>query len=185
MKQAQDQQAHQLLDPRRLGESFEKVSSEVIQTEMQYVISQWFHSSYDSDLFVWTDLKNNIIKQQVSICGQVVEWNLLEGVRTGMVLEEDSADETKGSEVIRFDASVQRSSVSLACQVIQHINELNSEVRELIISNFSQPKGPADFDKGLSVLEGLSAVSKKRRRPSFWSLIKQKIRQLFWLGYHK
>lgn len=127
-----------LFDPQKLGASLKEVASEVIQTESQDVTSRWFHSDWGCDLFLWFDERRNIIKQQVSFCGQIVEWNVVEGVKTGYILEnEDALDPNKNaSQVIRFDETPVKTSISQALDLIGYSYALNEIERQIVKKNF-------------------------------------------------
>lgn len=124
-----------------IGESLEEVAIDVIKTESQNITSRWLHSAREADLFIWLDERENIIKQQMSFCGQVVEWNILEGVKTGVVLEDEShSGGVEGSEVVRFDEDPQQASVKQAIEVLRHVLALTEEDRRTLLANFN--KGP-------------------------------------------
>lgn len=127
-------------NPERIGESLKEVSSDIMQVESRSVVGRWFHSSGDVDLFLWTDEAKTIVKQQISFYGQVVEWNAIEGTKTGVVIEEENPDEptVKASEIIRFDEQPQTQPVGLAVDVIQHVKALTKTEQEQIIRNFSR-----------------------------------------------
>jgi hypothetical protein len=137
------------------GKSLKEVGVDYIQVESQNITSRWFHSAHDVDLFIWLDEKKNVIKQQISFCGQIVEWNILDGLKTGVVVEEEvefDSDKVDSSEIIRFDLSPQRESIRLAIEVINHIESLEDIFRKDLLSNFNNrtvlkmnPRRPANF----------------------------------------
>ena len=132
------QQTPLFFNPEDIGHSLEEVSVDVIQTESQKVTSRWLHSAKEADLFIWFDEKQNIIKQQMSFCGQVVEWNILEGVKTGVILEEEEQPGVDASEMIRFDESPQNTSIGQAIEVLRHVLALTEEDRQLLLENFKK-----------------------------------------------
>jgi hypothetical protein len=119
-----------------LGQSLKEVAVEVIRTSRQDVISRWFHSSKDADLFIWLDGNKNIIKQQLSYYGQVVEWNVVEGVKTGHIVVDDAHNHTNGSEILRFDQSPQAATLEQALALLANITALNDIERQALIGNF-------------------------------------------------
>ncbi len=91
-------------NPQRIGGSLREIDVSLIQTENEKVLSRWFHGPDEADLFIWTDERNNVIKQQVTFCGQIVEWNVLDGIRTGVVIEQEYENASMAaSETIQFD----------------------------------------------------------------------------------
>lgn len=123
-------------DPENWGREMKEMSVDTIQTSKQKVKSRWFHSKDYVDLFVWTDELGNIIKQQLSFCGQVVEWNIVDGVKTGYVLEEDSTRYTPEQESICFDEKLQKTSVDQALKLVAAIEVLNESEKNLIQKHF-------------------------------------------------
>src|SRR3954462_116810 len=103
-----------LFDPMDLGRSLREVATDVIKAPRRDVISRWFHSAKDADLFIWMDLKRNVIKQQLSFYGQVVEWNVIEGVKTGHVVVEEHQGRDQGSEFLNFDETPQMRAIDQA-----------------------------------------------------------------------
>src|SRR4051812_41729358 len=93
-----------LFDAEQIGKSLREVAVDVIETEGSTILSRWFHSKHDVELFLWTDAENNVIKHQVTFYGQAVEWNVFEGVKTGVIVEhENSLGDGVVNETIQFD----------------------------------------------------------------------------------
>lgn len=135
-------------DPHELGKTLKEVATDVIKAGEYEVISRWFHSAKDADLFIWLDTKQNIIKQQVTFYGQVVEWNVIEGVRTGMIVEEESGTgrRRKASQIMQFDARAQQAPIEQALKLLEHITGLNDLERQSLKKNFKRPPGQSDLD---------------------------------------
>ena len=120
-----------------LGKSFRAVSVDFIKTESHDIVNHWYHSAKDADLFVWMDSESNIIKQQLSFYGQVIEWNVVEGLKTGCLLENDNLEgKQRGSEIIKFDPLPQKSCLAQAVDLLHHIEVLKQNDRQLLIENF-------------------------------------------------
>lgn len=125
-------------DPIELGKSLKEVATDVIATTHADVIGRWFHSSKDADLFIWLDKKQNIIKQQLSYYGQVVEWNAVEGVKTGHIVVDENRGRARESEILCFDESPQVASVQQAVDLLSHITALTSIERDALLRNFTE-----------------------------------------------
>ena len=123
------------LDPADLGRSLEEVASEVIETKAHNVISRWFRGVQDIDVFLWTDDGHNIIKQRVNYLGQIVEWNVVEGLRTGMVVEFENENE-EDEEKVLYDLEPQTVAVEQSLEVIRHMKALNDIERQVVLNNF-------------------------------------------------
>lgn len=126
-------------DPADLGRSLREVATDVIATTHHDVISRWFHSTKDADLFLWFERESgDLIKQQLSFYGQVVEWNCVEGLRTGLLIETETG-RVKRSEIVRFDQKAQMRPVHQAVQLLAHVEALPEKERDAIIARFHEP----------------------------------------------
>lgn len=120
-----------------LGGSLKEVATDLITTTHHEVVSRWFHSAKDADLYIWLDKSQNILKQQLSFYGQVVEWNVIEGVKTGLIIEDESHSVgLAASEVVRFDSLPQKPPLEQAVELLQHIAALNEDERRELVTNF-------------------------------------------------
>jgi hypothetical protein len=123
----------------KIGGSLREVDVSLIQAETESVVSRWFHGPHEADLFIWTDERNNVIKQQVSFCGQIVEWNVLDGIRTGMVIERELEDASmNASEIIQFDGAPIESSIRLALDLIKHVNSLDEKTKGELVDQLTR-----------------------------------------------
>ncbi|MCB0412341.1 MAG: hypothetical protein KDD22_07435 [Bdellovibrionales bacterium] len=123
---------------RTMGRSLREVATDLIQTESQDVVSRWFHSEDGIDLFIWSDESHLIIKQQLSFHGQVMEWNIVEGLKTGVILEDDTAKTFKvdSSEVVRYDEVLQLATLRQGIELLEHVDALSKEDRQKLQDNF-------------------------------------------------
>jgi hypothetical protein len=124
-----------LFNPEDLGKSLREVSADVIKTSRRDVLSRWFHSAKDADLFIWMDLNKIIFKQQLSFYGQVIEWNVIEGVKTGHVVVEEGRG-AKRSEVLSFDPVPQGRAIEQAILLLGFIADLKEGERVALAENF-------------------------------------------------
>lgn len=158
-----------LFDPATLGESLKEVATDIIRAGEADVVHRWFHSAKDADFFLWLDQNNNVIKQQITFYGQVVEWNIVEGVKTGLIVEDESRAPVKASDVIRFDGEAQKGPVDQALKLLKHMTALNDLERHVLAKNFShgptsKTLDPAEFVRRYgSFLKSKPAPSKLRR----------------------
>lgn len=157
-----------------LGKSFREVSVDVIRTEHQDIVNRWYHSSKDADLFVWLDSDKNIIKQQLTFFGQVIEWNVIEGVRTGCLVEQEDpvlTDKRRATDVIKFDQKPQGSSLSQALDLLKNITVLKDDERQSLMDNFSTKNQTAHtMDPEEFVRKFGSALSRRpgQRQKTLW-----------------
>jgi hypothetical protein len=129
----------QFFDANRLGRSLKEVSSDLLRVEAQDLVGRWFHANDDIDLFIWTDENKRIVKQQLTFLGQVVEWNIVEGTRTGVIIEEEGAESGgthMDAEMIHFDQTAQPHPLGLAMDLIRNTTALSEPEQKQIIANF-------------------------------------------------
>lgn len=125
------------LDIREAGLSLEEVAVDLIRTDDQELTSHWYHSPLDVDLYVWMDAKKNVIKQQISILGQICEWNLIDGVKTGYVLE-DEKDDSEATTSISYDMEIQKTSLNQTVELLFYAEVLPQAFRNILIQNFAK-----------------------------------------------
>lgn len=153
-------------EPSRAGKSLKEVGVDYLKVESKNITSRWFHSNHDVDLFLWLDEYSQVIKQQVSFCGQIVEWNVLDGLKTGVVIEEEvaSGEENKidQSEMIQFDPRPQKQAITLAVEVIQNIETIEDLIRSHLLTNFGAKS---------EVFISTRVHTKTPAKSSFWSRV--------------
>lgn len=171
-------------NPQELGESLKEVATDVIKAAGHNVVSRWFHSSKDADLFIWMDLQRNILKQQLSYYGQVVEWNAIEGVRTGHVVveEKEAGERGSGSEFLHFDQKPQVASIDQALRLLDCISALKDEERKVLRENFqrlgaSQTMPPEEFIRRFASVFGTEGAESVGR--PWWKRIVSRISRWF------
>lgn len=137
------------LDPVKLGASLVEVGVDYQEIESREVQTRWFRGPQtETDVFLWMNKDLKIIKLQVSVMGLVGEWNILDGVRTGMILESElsskdlsenglTPDDT-ASEVIQFDKSIQKRTLDISLSIIKNMNCLEPDLKALMLKNLGQ-----------------------------------------------
>jgi hypothetical protein len=124
-----------MFNAREIGGSLTEVAIDLIKSEDRDIESRWYHSPHDADLFYWRDDQKNIIKQQVSFLGQLLEWNVVEGVRTGLLIESAQGTDMS-SPIIRFDSSPQQKTLEQGLEILVNITSMDDEVKQRIMHNF-------------------------------------------------
>ena len=163
-----------LFDAEQIGRTMREVAVDVIETEGSTILSRWFHSKHDVELFLWLDGDQNVIKYQVTFFGQVVEWNVFEGVKTGYVIEEEVAghgDENL-KETIEFDKAPQDSAIERAIRLLEHVSELPQSHREKICSNLRfRVRGEPDSQDAF--IRRYGEVYGRSSQAGFWKRLKR------------
>ena len=130
--------------PQKIGESFREVDVNYNGAGAEKLSTRWFHAHEGSDLYIWTDGRGEIVKQQISLHGLTVEWNILDGLRTGIVLEEELSEMShtsiqKPSERVIWDKASSPTAVSLAVSLLGHIPILELPLCQKLQQNFKSP----------------------------------------------
>jgi hypothetical protein len=164
---AEQRLAVRLFDARELGESLREVATDIIRAEEQNVESRWFHSKKDVDLFIWKDQSHNIIKQQVTFYGQLVEWNVIEGLRTGLIVEDETSQGISASPLIRYDSAPQPHSIEQGVDIIGYIQLMADEDKLQLIENFIRNPHFAMM-KPENILQRYGLHLRKSKDQSLW-----------------
>ncbi len=182
-----------LFDPEGLGRSLREVAIDVIETEGATIFTRWFHSTNDVDLLIWSDEARNVIKHQVNFFGQVVEWSVFEGVKTGFIIEEDAAAGAGGdgegelSETIQFDPTPESNAIRQALMLLEHVPDLDgadkSRIRDNLLNRadgrpdpggeFLRLYGEARKWDGETRGRDRAAYKARAKRPGFWRRIRK------------
>jgi len=178
-------------DAAALGASFQQLAVDVVRGESTDFMSRWFRTpKSDADLVIWTDSEKRIIKHQLCFFGQVVEWNPINGTRTGLVIEEELAvaeekpEPAKSSkqkaepaaesgdiaEIIRFDKVAQAPVVEQALKLLAHIPDLVPEDRAALSYNLREsPKlHKKARERALKTWAPKVDEIVSTQRPTFW-----------------
>jgi hypothetical protein len=77
--------ASSILDPIVIGKKLREIDPRFVAPDEDGNQARWFQSANACDLFVWHSSEGDLIGAQLFFMGQVVDWSLEHGVRTGMV----------------------------------------------------------------------------------------------------
>lgn len=185
---------------RTIGRTLKEVAIDLIQTEHDDVISRWFHSQSETDLYTWVDKRKNILKQQLSFYGQIVEWNCVEGLKTGVIIESDlevamgentapvsrqqtgkgAQAEAKPSETIQFDQKPQPRTIALAIDILRNMEDADPHFKLQLVTNFEAPQNMHSMPSEAFIEKfGLNLKNYQTADHGFWASMKTRIRSLF------
>lgn len=167
-----------LFNAQEIAKSLKEVAVDIIQTEHHEVVSRWFHSNKDADLFIWLDESTRIIKQQITFCGQVVEWNAVQGVRTGFVFEDETRPQQNSTEIIRFDGAPIKAAIHQAVEILNSMTQLEHTERQVLVENFSSPTNLRVLSYG-EFYQRLSRPKKARQPNYFFANLRRFLKKLF------
>lgn len=140
---------------REIGLSLKEMGTSTINTTHQKVLSQWFHSDSDVDIVLWKDERKNIIKQQVNLFGQIIEWNIVEGLRTGFVVETETPQELESNNlkpnVVHYDNTPSKNSIHQAVDIVRFAAPLVQTDKDVLINNFLLAPKIASMDPAVFV----------------------------------
>jgi hypothetical protein len=162
-------------NPARAAEKVREVEVRIVDGEKDQVTSRWFHGPDEIDFFVWQDHRKNIIKQQVSFYGQIVEWNILDGLRTGVVLEEETTlNKVPASELVRYDQKPMRPAVETALALVKNARSVTETLRSDLTEHFVNPKSINDLDP-----EVVLRLYGSRDKDGIWTQFQKLCRKIF------
>lgn len=135
----------QSFDPVEVGYAVKEVDANLIYANKQSLDKvRWFHSPHDVDLYVWTNDRKKVIKQQLTFFSMVIEWNIVEGLKTGQI----DADSRTGShrvasasELIKFDPKPVLEVVERGRLLFAQIVSLESALGRAMDDNFADLRG--------------------------------------------
>jgi hypothetical protein len=168
--------APRIFDAETLGRAFRELGVDVHEGETTVITSRWFRSGDDADLFFWLDSERRVVKQQFCLYGQVIEWNPIDGTRTGAVIEEEAgASGEDAAEVIRFDPKPQFAVVTQALSVLSFVPGLSEEDRYRLTHCLREsPKlHPKARERALKTWAPKAMEISSNQRPSFWRRLKK------------
>jgi hypothetical protein len=145
MSAAKNEEIAIFFDLKEVGHSMQEMALDVVKSTDENIISRWYHSQKKADLYVWSDNHSNIIRSQFHLHGQIVEWNILEGVRTGLVVENEQENETTQEE-IQFDSAPQKTAVMQVVNILSAMSVLRVEDREILIYNLKHSPKASEMD---------------------------------------
>jgi hypothetical protein len=132
-----DGQRPTIYRPDLIGPTLSEVDPALLRSESNSASIRWFHSPREVDLFVWSDQRGNLVKQQLAFWGAVVEWNLLDGIKTGVIVEDDRKKTYTASELVQFDSELSSNLLKQALDIISFIESLDLPTRQRLIRNFT------------------------------------------------
>lgn len=158
-----------------LGSQMQSMGMELIDADNKKVVSYWFQASEDANLYFWMDLKGNLIKQSLGVYGLMVEWNIVEGIKTGAIV----SDESSGADDIRYDIIPNPVCIEQAIQMIQSIKTLNPGQQQRLVGNLrsnvnASKMNPREF---LRLYGGAAKVNSKKS--SIWASMRKAFARLF------
>lgn len=135
----------QSFDPIEVGLAVKEVAAELIYANQNARDKvRWFHGANDVDLFIWSNDNRKVIKQQLTFFGMVLEWNVIEGLKTGQIDPDSRTGNHRGgpnpSELIKFDSKPVFEVVERGRLLLAQIISLESALGRSMDENFSDTR---------------------------------------------
>ena len=107
-------------------------------------VARWYYSPLDTDMMIWFDSHGIVTRFQLNSGGQIVDWNCLEGLQTGLIVELETltteALSVDAAETIQFDAEVSEAAVHRAKEIVQSSTCTSPQVRSLLLGKLSDSR---------------------------------------------
>ena len=125
------------------------VSFDVIQYQDKEIKSHWY--KHDSiDLYYFQRGDGGIVKLHICIMGQILEWNPFDGVRTGLVIEEERAGGV--FEIIQYDSRASYNAQAQSLLILSNAFLIEADIREKLICCLENKKTGSIFFSFLTKL---------------------------------
>lgn len=127
-------------DPEKLGQSLVELDQHPLSHAEGEFFCKWLGSRYEVNIILWYDQNDTMFRQQVVFWGQTVEWSIIQGCMTGILIEEEVQDQRQ-SQVrmqIRFDSKPNPIAVQGAIAIIEAAAPLVRNEKDRLIRNFRE-----------------------------------------------
>ena len=169
-----------VFDGETIGLSLRELGVDVVHADTTDIMSRWFHSVQDADLFIYSDSQQRLLKLQICFFGQVVEWNPIDGTRTGLIVESENPNsgsdplEEEVTETIQFDTRAQASVIAQGIAILKHVTFLNEGERSLFCYNLTQSPRLHKHarERALKTWAPKADEISSLQRPKFWKRLK-------------
>lgn len=123
------------LDLKKNAASMTHISEDIVKTTSMEVCASWYRGGDNLDVVIWRDSTGKHIKHQVNIFGQVSEWNPLDGLKTGLIVEMEWGENQKKEqhfvqEVLQFDNEPHSEALHQTLEVIDNMSVLSQSDNE-------------------------------------------------------
>lgn len=110
-----------------LAQKMNFVSFDMLHIEDQEIKSHWYSHEEGLDIYYFQKEDGSLIKLHVSFFGQVIEWNPLDGTRTGYMVEQEQGSEV--FETVHFDSRTNSESLAQCLVLLENAICLTQELR--------------------------------------------------------
>lgn len=111
-----------------LAQRMNFVSFDTLQVEDQSVQSHWFRHEDGLDIYYFQKSDGRFIKLHISILGLVIEWNPMDGTRTGLMVEQEHGGEV--FETVHYDVRANNESVAQSLVILENASCISEPLRQ-------------------------------------------------------
>lgn len=150
-----------------LAQNMNFVSFDVLQVEQYSVKSHWYRHEKGLDIYYFQKDDGRLVKLHIAFFGQVIEWNPLDGTRTGLLMEQELGSEV--IETVHFDSRTNTESLAQSLVILENASCLAQDLRNQLLVLLQFPQGSplnAESSQNVSILRKL-----KNSFSVFWSKI--------------
>ncbi len=113
-----------------MAEKIHFVSFDVVKFQDKEMRSHWYR--YDAvDLYYFEKTDGDIVKINVNIFGQFMEWNPYDGLRTGVIVEEEKGGEVY--EATQYDPELNESTRAQAQLILENAFQIETAKRQALL----------------------------------------------------
>lgn len=113
---------------KNMAQKIDFVSFDMVKTSQMELRSHWYH--YDHvDLYYFEKQCGEIVKIHISVFGQVIDWNIYDGVQTGLLIEEEVCDQST-QELVQYDARPNPSTLAQGFLILENAFNIEARIRE-------------------------------------------------------
>lgn len=123
-----------------LAQRMNFVSFDTIQMEAQSIKSHWYRHEEGIDLYYFQKDDGRFLKLHISCFGQVIEWNPMDGTRTGLMIEEELGGEV--FETVQYDARANRESVEQSVVILENASAIDEALRNELMVLLKHSEAP-------------------------------------------
>lgn len=114
---------------------FQEVAVDSVKTSSGMLLSRWYQAGQIASLNLWTTPDGVVVRQKLELLGQLVIWDKDNGIRTGLLVDNEVSGETA-----EFDPGINMYSLKWAHEIVTLAEAIPESFKKQIIKNWSVSK---------------------------------------------
>lgn len=111
---------------------FQEVAVDSVKTSSGMLLSRWYQAGQVASLNLWTTPEGHIVRQKLELLGQLVIWDGDNGIRTGLLVDDDRSGETS-----EFDKTINLFALAWAFEIVQKTEAIPETFKKQILKNWT------------------------------------------------